>query len=57
MPKINQHGQVTIPIWMRRKLGIESGDYVDIDEGKGCVTIKPRRGKLRHISPYKDKKK
>ena len=34
MPKINQHGQVTIPIWMRRKLGIESGDYVDIDEGK-----------------------
>jgi|GEM_PF-2746221 AbrB family looped-hinge helix DNA binding protein len=55
MPKINQHGQVTIPIWMRRKLEIESGEYVDIEEGKGCVVIKPRRGKLKHISPYKKK--
>ncbi len=47
MPKINQHGQVTIPIWMRRQLHLEPGSYVDVSMKSGHVIVKRKREKAK----------
>ena len=44
--KVSSKGQVTIPIEVRKVLGIQPGDFIEyeIQEGKGAL--------LRRVSPF-----
>ncbi len=38
---VTQKGQVTIPVWLRRKMGVEPYDTVMLEAGNGYVKISP----------------
>jgi AbrB family looped-hinge helix DNA binding protein len=46
--KITSKGQITLPIAIRRQLGLSEGDHVvfDVDE-TGVVKLRPERGENR----------
>jgi AbrB family looped-hinge helix DNA binding protein len=39
--KVKQKGQVTIPLMLRLKLGIEEGSILEIKEEVGTIMLKP----------------
>lgn len=39
--KVNRHGQITIPKELRTILGIQEGDFVEIDFQGGNMILKP----------------
>ncbi len=39
--KLTSKGQITIPVQVRKKLGIETGDRVDFIEESGRIIITP----------------
>jgi AbrB family looped-hinge helix DNA binding protein len=53
---VTRKGQVTIPIEIRRRLGISEGDQVEFVEENGKIGIAPRRSEqLTHLpQPIED---
>ncbi len=41
--KVTSHGSISIPIAMRRALGIEPKDAMAVEEENGCIRIRPYR--------------
>ena len=41
LQKLNRRGQVVIPARLRKKWGIEEGDYVDVDESDRGILLRP----------------
>jgi AbrB family looped-hinge helix DNA binding protein len=39
--RVKRKGQVTIPLQLRSKLGIEEGAVLEIKEEEGVITLKP----------------
>ncbi|MFB3888469.1 MAG: AbrB/MazE/SpoVT family DNA-binding domain-containing protein [Candidatus Bathyarchaeia archaeon] len=39
--RVKRKGQVTIPIDLRSKLGIEEGAFLEIKEHEGTIVLKP----------------
>ncbi len=39
--RVKRKGQVTIPLQLRLKLGIEEGAILEIKEEEGIITLKP----------------
>ena len=39
--KLTSHGSISIPVAMRRELGIEPKDPMEVEEKEGCIMIKP----------------
>ena len=39
--KVKQNFQITLPNVLRKKLNIAEGDYLDVEEQKGGLLIKP----------------
>jgi AbrB family looped-hinge helix DNA binding protein len=39
--RVKRKGQVTIPLLLRSKLGIEEGAVLEIKEEEGIITLKP----------------
>jgi AbrB family looped-hinge helix DNA binding protein len=39
--RVKRKGQVTIPLELRSKLGIEEGAILEVKEEKGMITLKP----------------
>jgi antitoxin PrlF len=51
--KVTSKGQITIPVEVRKALGIKAGDEVDILEiEKGRFAIRPRTGSIRDLEGY-----
>ncbi|MCL4473029.1 MAG: AbrB/MazE/SpoVT family DNA-binding domain-containing protein [Actinobacteria bacterium] len=40
---IRNKGQITLPAKIRRKLGLEEGDFVEIEETPEGILLKPRK--------------
>lgn len=55
--RVKRKGQVTIPIELRSKLGIEEGALLEIKEEKGTIVMKPtprlKAGKVVGEEEYK----
>jgi AbrB family looped-hinge helix DNA binding protein len=41
--KVSSRGQILLPVPLRRRLGIESGDRLDISEEDGRIVLKPQK--------------
>ncbi|WP_406311351.1 AbrB/MazE/SpoVT family DNA-binding domain-containing protein [Streptosporangium sp. NBC_01639] len=41
--RVNRKGQITIPARLRRKFGLQTGDYVTFTEVDGEIVIIPRK--------------
>jgi AbrB family looped-hinge helix DNA binding protein len=41
--KVTRHGQVTLPASVRKRLGVEEGDLVEIDVEDDRVVLVPKR--------------
>ena len=39
--KLTSHGSISIPVAMRRDLGIEPKDPMEVEEEEGCIVIRP----------------
>lgn len=39
--KISRHGSINIPVAMRREIGIQGGDPMELSLDNGVVTVKP----------------
>lgn len=39
--KMTSHGSISIPVAMRRELGIEPKDPMEVEEKGGCIVIRP----------------
>lgn len=39
--KVSSHGSINIPVTMRRELGIQGGDPMEVSLGDGVVMVKP----------------
>ena len=39
--KVTRNGQITIPAEVRRELGIEEGDYMEVTLKEGVIVISP----------------
>lgn len=39
--KVSSHGSINIPVAMRRELGIQGGDPMEVSLSNGKVTVKP----------------
>lgn len=39
--RVKQKGQVTIPLELRSKLGIEEGVLLEVEEREGTIVLKP----------------
>ena len=56
LAKITAKGQMTLPVDVRRALGVESGDYVRFEKaGDGAFVLKPgaRAAELYGLIKYK----
>lgn len=40
---IRNKGQITLPAKLRRKLGLEEGDFVEVEETADGILLKPRK--------------
>lgn len=40
---IRNKGQITLPVKLRRKLGLEEGDFVEVEETPDGILLKPRK--------------
>jgi AbrB family looped-hinge helix DNA binding protein len=40
---IRNKGQITLPVKLRRKLGLEEGDFVEVEETPEGILLKPRK--------------
>lgn len=40
---IRNKGQITLPAKLRRKLGLEEGDFVEVEETEDGILLKPRK--------------
>ena len=38
--QVNMHGQITLPVEMRKKLGMTPGSVVEISEKSNCLEVK-----------------
>ena len=47
--KITRNNQVTLPAEIRKKLGVKEGDYIEILDVNGFVTIKKLENKRKVI--------
>jgi AbrB family looped-hinge helix DNA binding protein len=56
--RVKRKGQVTIPLELRSKLGIEEGALLEIKEEEGTITLKPtprlKAGKAVGEQEYKE---
>jgi len=41
--QIRKKAQVTLPLSVRKKLGLEEGDYMDVQVRKGEIVLKPKK--------------
>lgn len=39
--KISRHGSINIPVAMRREMGLQGGDPMEVTLNNGVVTVKP----------------
>lgn len=39
--KLSSHGSINIPVAMRREIGIQGGDPMEVSLDNGMVTVKP----------------
>ena len=39
--KVSRHGSINIPVAMRREIGIQGGDPIEVTLNHGVVTVKP----------------
>lgn len=39
--KLSSHGSINIPVAMRREIGIQGGDPMEVSLGNGVITVKP----------------
>ncbi len=39
--KVSSHGSINIPVAMRREIGIQAGDPMEVSLNNGMVTVKP----------------
>lgn len=39
--KLSSHGSINIPVAMRREIGIQGGDPMEVSLNNGVVTVKP----------------
>lgn len=39
--KVSSHGSINIPVAMRREIGIQGGDPMEVSLNNGVVTVKP----------------
>ncbi len=39
--KISSHGSINIPVAMRREMGLQGGDPMEVSLDNGVVTVKP----------------
>lgn len=39
--KIDQQGHISIPVWLRKKWGLEAGNYVNLEENEQGILIRP----------------
>ncbi|MCM1161516.1 MAG: AbrB/MazE/SpoVT family DNA-binding domain-containing protein [Roseburia sp.] len=39
--KVSSHGSINIPVAMRREIGIQGGDPMEVSLNNGMVTVKP----------------
>ena len=44
---VTSKGQITIPADVRRRLGLEAGDLVEVVEADGGFAIRPANGEVR----------
>ena len=55
--RVKRKGQVTIPVELRSKLGIEEGTILEVDEQKGAIVMRPaprlKSGKVVGEKEYK----
>ncbi len=50
MAKLSSKGQITIPIEVRRKVGLKQGDEVRVRlRDDGTIELRPRRGSIDRI--------
>lgn len=46
--RVKTKGQVTIPVRVRRDLGLEEGDYIEVQKSGRSITITPKNVVDRH---------
>lgn len=39
--KLSSHGSINIPVAMRREIGLQGGDPMEVSLDRGVVTVKP----------------
>lgn len=42
LARVRQKGQITLPVQVRKHLGIEEGDYIEVHTSGVNITIKPK---------------
>ncbi len=47
--KVSGKGQITLPAEIRKKLGLESGSFLEIKEEEGVYKIVPQEGGIRKL--------
>lgn len=56
--RVKRKGQVTIPLELRSRLGIEEGALLEVEEEKGTVVLRPaprlRSGKVVGEKEYRE---
>ena len=53
--KITSKGQITIPLQIRKALGVGTGDYLEFSNLGAGISIAPKRGKNLFLEPPKRK--
>lgn len=48
--KLSTKGQVVLPVQIRRKLGLRTGDPLDTQVEGGRIVLTPRRARTRKVS-------
>jgi AbrB family looped-hinge helix DNA binding protein len=52
--KLSTKGQVVLPVQIRRKLGLRTGDSLDTRVEGGCIVLTPRKARSRKVSIVAD---
>ena len=39
--KLSSHGSISIPVAMRRAMGLQGGDPMEVSQAGGIITVKP----------------
>lgn len=53
--KVTSKGQITVPVEVRRELGIDTGDMLVFEVGAGYVTLTKRRSAAELMTELRDR--